>query len=122
VGVVTVDDQLIFRAAAREVIHATPGFDAVGEAASGEEALALLDGLEPQLMLVDVRMPGMGGIEAARRIKRMQPTAVVVLISLDEPADMPGSAAHCGAVAFVRKQDLRPKTLQALWRDHGPRA
>jgi two-component system, NarL family, invasion response regulator UvrY len=120
VGVVTVDDQAIFRAAAREVIDVTPGFEAVGEAASGEEAIALVGQLDPQLVLVDVRMPGMGGVEAARRIKELRPRAVVVLISLEAPEDAPATASASGAVAFVRKQDFNSKMLRGLWVAHGP--
>jgi DNA-binding NarL/FixJ family response regulator len=119
VGVVTVDDQAVFRSAARDVVDATPGFEAVGEAASGEEALALLERIEPGLVLVDVRMPGMGGVEAARRIKALRPGTVVVLISLEDPEDIPSTASACGAAAFVRKQEFRPSTLRGLWLHHG---
>jgi two-component system, NarL family, invasion response regulator UvrY len=120
VSVVTVDDQALFRAAAREVIDVTPGFEAVGEAASGEEAIALLERLDAQLVLVDVRMPGMGGVEAARRINELRPRAVVVLISLEAAEDVPATASACGAVAFVRKQDFGPTMLRGLWLAHGP--
>lgn len=120
VSVVTVDDQEVFRSAAREVIDVTPGFEAVGEAASGEEALALIEGLDPQLVLVDLRMPGMGGVEAVRRIRRHLPRAVVVLISLEEPDDMGTAAAAAGAAAFVRKQDFGPTMLRGLWTLHRP--
>ena len=120
VSVLTVDDQEVFRAAAREVIDATPGFEALGEAASGEDALALLERLDFQLVLVDLRMPGMGGVEAARRIKEMRPGAVVVLVSLEEPQDVPATALESGAVAFVRKQEFAPTMLRGLWLIHGP--
>jgi two-component system invasion response regulator UvrY len=119
VEVVTVDDQAIFRAVARDVIEATPGFRAVGEASSGEEALRLVDELEPQLVLLDVRMPGMDGIETARRLRAAHPATVVVLISLAESADLPSSAGACGVAALVRKQDFRPALLRSLWSAHG---
>jgi two-component system invasion response regulator UvrY len=121
VEVVTVDDQAIFRAVARDVIEATPGFRAVGEASSGEEALRLVDELEPQLVLLDVRMPGMDGIETARRLRAAHPAPVVVLVSLAESADLPSSAGACGAAALVRKQDFRPALLRSLWSAHGRR-
>jgi DNA-binding NarL/FixJ family response regulator len=121
VGVVTVDDQAVFRGAALEVIEATAGFTSVGEASCGEEALAVVDEREPELVLVDVRMPGMDGIETARRIKESHPYVVVVLISIEDPASVSAAAAASGAAALVRKQDFGPGLLRGLWRGHGPR-
>jgi two-component system, NarL family, invasion response regulator UvrY len=120
VGVVTVDDQPFFRGAAREVIQATPGFEAVGEACSGEEALEIVAELEPQLVLVDVRMPGMDGIKTAERIKAGHPEVVVVLISIEDPDNIPAAAQTCGAAALVRKQDFKPRLLRSLWVAHAP--
>jgi two-component system, NarL family, invasion response regulator UvrY len=119
VRVVTVDDQPFFREAAREVIDATPGFEPIGEASSGEEAIAVVDEVEPELVLIDVRMAGMDGIETAERIRAVHPNVVVVLISIEDPADVPAEARTCGAVALVRKQDFKPRLLQQLWVAHG---
>ena len=119
VSVVTVDDQAVFRAVARDVIDATPGFELVGEASSGEAAVSVVDELNPQLVLMDVRMPGTDGTEAARRIKEAKPGVVVVLISIEEPAMVPSSAADCGAAALARKQDFGPAMLRDLWERHG---
>ena len=119
VRVVTVDDQPFFRDAAREVIDATPGFEAIGEASSGEEALGLVDEVEPELVLIDVRMAGMDGIATAERIRAAHPQVVVVLISIEDPADVPAEARTCGAAALVRKQDFKPRLLQHLWVAHG---
>jgi two-component system, NarL family, invasion response regulator UvrY len=117
----TVDDQAVFRAVAREVIEATPGFEPAGEAASGEEALRLVGGVHPQLVLLDVRMPGMDGVETARRLRAAHPDLVIVLISLEDPSTVPETSAESGAVTFVRKQDFGPGLLRRLWRDYGPR-
>jgi two-component system, NarL family, invasion response regulator UvrY len=119
IKVSTVDDQEVFRAVARDVIEATPGFEAVGQACSGEDALRVVGRLEPGLALVDVRMPGMDGIETARRLRAAHPEVVVVLISLEEPAQLPSSAGGCGAAALVRKQDFGPVLLRELWVAHG---
>jgi len=119
VAVITVDDQSIFRAAAREVVEATPGFEAAGEAASGEEAIRLVDEVQPHLALVDVRMPGMDGVETARRLSAAHPQLVIVLISLQDQTDLPSTAAESGAATFVRKQDFRPALLRSLWGAHG---
>ena len=117
VRVLTVDDQAVFRTAALDVIEATPGFEALAGAASGAEALALVESLQPDLVLVDVRMPGMDGIEAARRLRDASPESVVVLVSFEDPVELDAVACGCGATASLRKQDFRPDTLRALWAD-----
>ena len=70
------------------VVGATPGFEPLGEAASGEEALALAAELRPELILLDVRMPVMDGIETARRLSAEHPGGIIVLISIDDPAEL----------------------------------
>jgi CheY-like chemotaxis protein len=120
VGVMTVDDQLVFRQVAREVIEATDGFEHLGEAGSAEEALALVDELDPDLVLVDVRMPGINGFETARRLGARHPGSTVVLIST-ECLDDKSENDLFGAVAFVRKQDFGSALLRRLWVDHGKR-
>jgi DNA-binding NarL/FixJ family response regulator len=119
VRVLTVDDQAMFRQVAGDVIAATPGFLAVGEAKNGEDALAAVDRLAPQLVLCDVRMPGLDGIEVARRLAATHPETVVVLISIGEHADLPSAAQLGEAVPLVRKQDFGPMLLRRLWREHG---
>jgi DNA-binding NarL/FixJ family response regulator len=119
VGVMTVDDHPVFRRAARDVIEATAGFEHVGEATCGEEALALADELGPDLVLVDVRMPGIDGLETARRIRASHPASTVVLISTACLEDGASGIASCGAAAFVRKEDFGPSVLRQLWAEHG---
>jgi two-component system, NarL family, invasion response regulator UvrY len=119
IRVLTVDDQAVFRGVARDVIEATAGFEAIGEAASGEEALEAVARLEPQLVLLDVRMPGLNGIEVARRLTATHPDTVVVLISIEERADLPSALPLAGTVPLVRKQDFGPRLLRALWAEHG---
>jgi two-component system invasion response regulator UvrY len=116
--VLGVDDQVVFLDVAREVVAATPGFSWVGGASSGEEALAAVEELEPEFVLLDVRMPGMDGIETARRISDSHPDVVVVLISIEENAAISGAIEGSGAVAFVRKQELCPAMLRRLWQTH----
>ena len=119
VRVLTVDDQEVFRRVAEDVIEATPGFMAVGEAASGEEALDAVARLAPQLVLLDVRMPGLDGIEVARRLADTHPETLVVLISTSEVDDLPSAAQLPGSVPMVRKQDFGPRLLRQLWGAHG---
>ena len=108
----------MFRGVARDVIDATPGFEAIGEAAGGDEGLEAVECLGPDLVLLDVRMPGMDGIEVARRLAARHPDLVVVLISNDERIDIP-SAAELEAIPLVRKQDFGPRLLRRLWGEHG---
>jgi DNA-binding NarL/FixJ family response regulator len=116
--VVTVDDQDVFRRVLRDLVDATPGFEHVGEAASGAEALELVAELGPDLVLLDVRMPGLGGIETARRLEDSPDPPVVVLISLDRTSSPPPG---CGSVAYVCKQDLSTVALQEIWTQHAIR-
>jgi two-component system invasion response regulator UvrY len=122
VGVLVVDDQTPFRRVALEVVGATPGFEPLGEAASGEEALALAAELSPELILLDVRMPVMDGIETARRLSAEHPGGIIVLISIDDPTDLPQGVGCCGAKALIRKQDFGCLALRRLWDAHGSSA
>jgi DNA-binding NarL/FixJ family response regulator len=118
VRVLTVDDQAVFRRAVRDLLAATPEFEDVGQAASGAEALELAAAVRPDLVLLDVRMHGMDGIETARRLLAADCGAVVVLISLDDVPEA-ASAVAGGVAAHVRKQQLSTRTLRALWAAHG---
>jgi DNA-binding NarL/FixJ family response regulator len=119
VGVLTVDDQAVFRRVAHEVIAETSGFESIGEAASGEEGVAAVEELRPDLVLLDVRMPGIGGIEAARRITAANPDTVVVLISIEDPDELAHATRGSGAVALLRKRDFGPALLRRIWNEHG---
>ena len=118
VTVLTVDDQAVFRRAVGDLIAATPGFEEVGQAASGAEALELAGALRPDLVLLDVRMDDMDGIETARRLLASDCDAVVVLISLNEVPEA-ASALKGGVAAHLRKQDLSTRTLREVWAAHG---
>ena len=113
--VLTVDDQAIFREAVRDLLADTPGFESVGQASCGRDALAALERTQADLVLLDVRMPGMDGIESARHIVAKDPGIVVVLVSADEPEDLPAGIAGCGAAAWLSKRDLSPRRLERLW-------
>ena len=115
VRVLVVDDQAVVRDATRMMLEASPVFQAVGEAASGREALAAIEALAPDLVLLDVRMPEMDGLETARRIRATQRPPVVVLMSTDPCEDVHA----CGAAAFLPKERLRGAVLRELWELHG---
>jgi DNA-binding NarL/FixJ family response regulator len=107
-----VDDHEAFRAAARAVVAATDGFTLVGEATTGAQALELLPTLQPQLVLMDVRMPGMSGVEASRAIVERSPGTVVVLLSA---TDSPTADLATEGVLIIDKQLLSPALLRSAW-------
>ena len=116
VGVVIVDDQAPFRRAARMVMAVTPGFDVIGEAESGEEAVELFERLSPGLVLMDINLgKGINGIEAARRITEAHPDATVLLLSTYQAADLPRGADTCGAAGYVNKEEFGPSVVLDLW-------
>jgi DNA-binding NarL/FixJ family response regulator len=116
VRVLTVDDQPHFREAARALIAHTPGFEFVGESSDGAAAIRLARDLDPDMVIVDVRMAGLDGIDTARRLNGEDATRVIVLAS---SADVRGLAAEsCGADAVVRKHWLTPRLLRGLWVVH----
>ena len=115
--VLVVDDQAPFRTAAKAVLRRADGFELVGEASSGAEAVSLADELEPALVLMDINMPDMNGIEATRRIVAAHPQTVVILLSTYELAALPSDAVTSGARAYVHKERLAADTLRRLWED-----
>ena len=118
--VLVVDDSKPFRVAARGVLRRVPGFTIVGEAESGEEAVDRVGELSPDLVLMDIKMPGMTGVEAARRISEAAPATVVFLCSTYALADLPAQVGVGGVAAYVHKEELRPELLARLWREHAP--
>ncbi len=115
VGVLIVDDQEPFRRAARRVVELTAGFEVVGEAADGEEGVSIAAALSPGLILMDVKMPGIDGLEATRRIVAHDRTAKVVVLSTYGPDEYEGPALQAGAVAFLPKAEFGPGSLRSVW-------
>lgn len=119
VRVLVVDDQAPFRAAARAVIARVPDFELIAEATSGEEAVAIVNELEPALVLMDINMGLLDGLEATKIITDSHPATMVILVSTYTEADMPPAAHTCGAAAYVNKDELSPRALRRLWEQGG---
>ena len=118
VSVLIVDDQLPFCAVARTVIGLTAGFVVSAEAESGEAAVAIAAEQVPDLVLMDINMPGINGIEATRQIRAAHPEVAVVLLSTYSETDLPSDARDCGAIAYVHKEDFGPALVWDLWQQH----
>ena len=114
-SVMVVDDQAPFRMAARAVIRRSEGFSLAGEAENGVKALELAMEIHPDVVLMDINMPEMGGIEATRRIVAELPDTFVILCSTYDISDLPPDATASGARAYVHKEQLGAKTLRRLW-------
>jgi two-component system, NarL family, invasion response regulator UvrY len=114
VDVLVVDDQAPFRAVARTLVGLTPGLQFVAEACSGEEAVEVARSLRPPLVLMDINLPGISGIEATRQLRAADPSVTVILMSTYAAVDLPADAMESGAAGYLRKEDLTPAALAAL--------
>jgi len=113
VRVLIVDDQEAFRSAARMVVELTDGFEIVGEAGDGQTALELVAALDPRLVLLDMRLPGIDGVEVTRRITRDYPAVRVIALSTHDEYEW--HALEAGAVTFVTKSAFGSDAIKAAW-------
>lgn len=117
ISVLIVDDQPPFRAVARTVVGLAPGFEVVAEAESGEDAVEQASSTRPAMVLMDINLPGINGIEATRRIVDQHPETVVILLSSYDAESLPADAATCGAARYIHKEDFSPSVLRETWDD-----
>lgn len=115
VRVLLVDDQAPFLGAMRAVVEETAGFEVVGEARSGEESIHAAAELLPDLVLMDVNLPGMDGVEATRQLRGRRPPPVVLLLSTYDEDAGALFVAESGAAAYVTKSAFGPERLTETW-------
>lgn len=116
--VLAVDDHPGYLEVIHEVVDATPGFDWTGGVSNGPECLAEVNRQHPDIVLVDVDLPGMDGLEVTRRLRRSHPAVLVALISAHRPDELPAAVAGTPGGKVLAKEDLRPAWLRELWRSH----
>src|ERR687886_571042 len=114
IRVLIADDQAIARNGLRTLLESVPGIEIAGEATNGAEALALAEARQPDVILMDLRMPGINGIEATRRIHRASPHIgiLVVTIFADDTSVFP--AIRAGARGYLLKDADQTELLRAI--------
>lgn len=114
IRILLADDHQLVRTGLRHILSSARDVEIVGEAASGEEAVQLVRELAPDLVLMDVNMPGIGGIEATRRIRRAQPKTQVVAVTVHVDTPFPEQLHDAGALGYVTKGCPSDELLSAV--------
>ncbi len=115
IKVLIVDDQAPFRSVARVVVEATEGFEVVGEAETGEASVIAARELHPDLIIMDVNLPGIDGLEATRQILAESRRVVILVLSTYEVEEYAPRVAESGAASYIPKSDFGPDRLEAAW-------
>jgi len=112
--VLVVDDHTVIRRGIQNILRAWPEWEISGEASSGEEAIELTKALQPDIVLMDISMPGMGGLEATKLIRKICPQAKILLLTLHDSPEWAETALRAGARGYVLKSDSEGELLKAL--------
>ena len=114
IKVLIVDDHQMVRFGTRRLLEDESGLHIVGEASSGEEAIEAVDALNPQVVLMDVQMPGIGGLEATRRCLRIAPDVKVIALSMHDGEPFPSKLFEAGAKGYVSKRSDPEELILAI--------
>ena len=114
IRVVVVDDHALHRDGTRQILDAYPDLQVVGDASSGEIALAVINQLEPDVVLMDIRLPGMNGIEVTRRLTRDHPDVQVLMVSAYDEDEYVRGALEAGASGYLSKTAPGKELVQAV--------
>lgn len=112
--VLIVDDHAFIRRGVQAILQTFPEWELCGEAGDGEEAVRLAEALKPEVILMDVTMPGLNGIEATRVIRKSQPKIKIVLLTLHESTEILRNGFRAGATGYLLKADAEQELLKAL--------
>jgi len=115
IRVLLVDDHQVVREGLKRMLESEKWIEVVGGATSGEEAIDCVRHLSPDIILMDIKMPGMGGIEAVRQIKAIQPSVKVIVVTLYQNEYL-AQAAEAGAAGYLLKDTTREELIQAIQR------
>jgi len=112
--IVIADDHPLFRSGVRNLLKTTDDLEVVGEASSGDEAVELAEALRPDVILMDIRMPGLNGIEATRMIKERFPSIEVLMLTMFQDDQSVFTAMRAGAKGYVLKDADETELLQSI--------
>ena len=112
--VILADDHTLFRSGVRRILEEVPGIQVVGEAADGLQLLTLLKEMIPDLVILDISMPKMRGLEAIQEIKASYPQVQVLILTMHKNAEYLSHALGSGAAGFLLKQDADPELMEAI--------
>jgi DNA-binding NarL/FixJ family response regulator len=112
--ILIVDDQASIRRGVQTILRPFPEWEFCGEADNGNDAIRMAAALKPEVIVMDVSMPGPNGIEATREIRKTQPEAKVVLLTLHNSADLIRSAFRAGVRGYLLKMDAERELVKAL--------
>ena len=114
VTIVLVDDHAVVRAGVKRLLEQEPLFEVIGEAESGEKAYQLFGQLKPDVMVMDLSMPGMGGLEAIRRILMRHERAKILVLSMHEDLSFANQALKLGAKGYLLKNTLGDDLVKSI--------
>jgi DNA-binding NarL/FixJ family response regulator len=112
--VLIVDDHAFIRRGVQTILHPFPEWELCGEADNGNDAIRMAEELKPEVIIMDLSMPGLNGIEATRAIRRTQPGVKIVLLTLHESVELVRSAFRAGARGYLLKTDAEQELVKAL--------
>ncbi|HTZ49706.1 MAG TPA: response regulator transcription factor [Verrucomicrobiae bacterium] len=112
--VLIVDDHAFIRRGVETILESSPEWEVCGEASNGNDAVRLANQLTPEVVLMDVTMPGMNGLEATRIIRKEHPNVKVILLTLHESSEVLRSGFRAGASGYLLKADAEEELMKAL--------